>query len=136
ANDAERVYWFLEAHGQTHTVNANPDFDGWFSMGVSNRAELTSRGVGRAFILDAGNRPGLAMHFYKPYIELQKNTALTLDDRARPAFGDGQGANHQAQTPGTIQGGDYLNLRREGALGIRLTGLSNRAEVAPQVFLG
>jgi len=135
-NSGERVYWFLEAHGLTHTVNANPDLEGWYSMGVANRAELTPRGRGRAFVLDAGNRPGMAMHFYKPYVELQKNTAFTLDDRARPAFGDGVGQNHVAQTPGTLQGGDYINFRREGALGIRLTGLSDAAETAPQVFMG
>ena len=131
-NSGERVYWFMEGHGLSHTVNANPDFEGWYSMGVSNRAELTERGRGRAFILDAGNRPGMAMHFYKPYIELQKNTAFTLDDRARPAFGDGVGANHQAQGVGTLIGGHYINFRREGALGFRAHTLNNTAATSPE----
>lgn len=134
-NSGERVYWFLEAHGLEHTANANPDFEGWYSMGVSNRAELTARGRGRAFILDAGNRPGMAMHFYKPYIELQPNTAFTLDDRARPAWGDGAGPNHVARTAGTLIGGHYINFRREGMVGARFETLNNSPATSPEYMM-
>jgi len=133
-NSGERVYWFLEAHGLEHTANSNPDFEGWYSIGVSNRAELTARGKGRALILDAGNRPGMAMHFYKPYIELQPNTAFTLDDRARPAWGDGSGVNHAARTVGTLIGGHYINLRREGVIGARFFTLHNTASTSPETL--
>lgn len=135
-NSGERVYWFLEAHGLQHTVNGNPDFEGWYSMGVANRAEITDRGKGRAFILDAGNRPGFAFHFYKPYIELQTNTAISLDDRARPAIFDGVGTHHSARTVGTIHGGDYINFRREGQIGARFTTVHDSPTTAPAVFMG
>ena len=135
-NTGERVYWFLEAHGLQHAANANPDFEGWYSMGVSNRAELTPRGRGRAFILDAGNRPGIAFHFYKPYAELQPNTAFTLDDRARPAFGDGKAPHHNARSAGTLHGGDYLNFRREGTIGARFTTVHDSPATAPAIFQG
>lgn len=134
-NSGERVYWFLEAHGLEHTANANPDFEGWYSIGVSNRAELTARGKGRALILDAGNRPGMAMHFYKPYVELQPNTAFTLDDRARPAWGDGAGPNHAARTVGTLVGGHYINFRREGMVGARFETLNNAATTSPEYMM-
>lgn len=134
-NSGERVYWFLEAHGLEHTANANPDFEGWYSIGVSNRAELTARGRGRALILDAGNRPGLAMHFYKPYIELQPNTAFTLDDRARPAWGDGSGVNHSARTVGTLVGGHYINFRREGMVGARFETLNDSPATSPEYMM-
>lgn len=135
-NTGERVYWFMEAHGLGHTINANPDYEGRFSIGVANRAELTERGKGRAMVFAAGNRGALGFPFYKPYVELLANTAFMADDRERPAFGDGSGQNHVEQGPGTIHGGDLINFRRDGALGIRLTGLSDDAETAPQVFMG
>ena len=136
-NEESRVYWFLESHGLSYTQNGHADYEGWFGMGVANRANGdTPGGMGRAFIIGGGGRPALGFPFAKPYVELMKNTAFIADDRARPAFGNGVGQNHEPQLPGTIHSGDLVNLRREGHLGIRLAAFSAVAEQASATFLG
>lgn len=134
-NSGQRVYWFVEAHGLGHTQNGDPKYEGWYGMGVANREVIDERGMGRAFLIGAGGRGALGFPFEQPYVELMKNTAFMADDRSRPAWGNGVGQNHVAQTPGTLHSGDLINFRREGHLGLRFLSVGNVADEASRLFM-
>ena len=107
---ADRLYWGVELMELAKKYFGRDDLGGAVQIFVSSRNGVPLR----AMIFAANSRPAMTFHGLKPYVELMRNTASTLDDRAYPDA-----------TPGNLFGKWYFLYRRDGGLGVRYASYSN-----------